>query len=110
MSIKKYNSKSKKIVKQKYKNIKSKKNTKKSRKSKKNRKNNNLKSNNLKSNNLKNKKIKEMLGGFLGCPASDVVPNSSEYNIATLKKCLESGSSGANAAEYDYLFKKLKLT
>jgi hypothetical protein len=114
MSIKKYNnsnsnsnsnsksksknkSNNKKIVK--YKNIKSKKNYRKSKKNYRKSK---------KSSKQKNKK--NMIGGFLGCPASDTVGNSSEYNIVTLKKCLESGSSGAHGPSYDYLFKKLGLS
>ncbi len=105
MSIKKYYSKSKKIVKQKYKTIKSKKNTKNTKKSKKSKKNNNQKS-----NNHKNNKIMNMLGGFIGCAAADEVPNSSKYSINSLKQCLEKGTSGSVAADYTYLFSRLKLT
>ncbi len=86
-----------------------KKNSKKS--SKKNTKYTNTNTKNNKQNiNRKNKST--MRGGFGAgiCPSDDPVATAkSSYNIATLKRCLASGSSGSSAANYTILFSRLGI-
>ena len=76
-------------------------------------KNNSIKNKNNIKLNIKNKKsksnkYKKMRGGN-GSICSSPQNGSISYDISALKTCLQSGSAGAKAGSYNYLFTMLGI-